>query len=137
MLANIRKPLLIFSNFLLIFSNVLTIINSSLSENFIVSRTTLAEREVNIKMTTEFSFGVGPSQHPCFAAKFSFGVGPSQHPCFAVLGDEQLESLQRNKNAKNRDSSTAFDANKLRKFYEERKIVEFSKLLEVCIKTFT
>ena len=121
MLANIRKPLLIFSNFLLIFSNVLTIINSSLSENFIVSRTTLAEREVNIKMTTEFSFG----------------VGPSQHPCFAVLGDEQLESLQRNKNAKNRDSSTAFDSNNLRKFYEERKIVEFSKLLEVCIKTFT
>ena len=81
------------------------------SENFVVTGTTLAERDVDITMTKEFSFGVGLSQQPRFAA----------------LNNEQLEYLQKKKNAKNTDSST-FGGSTLKKFCEETKIGDFSKL---------
>ena len=98
-------------------SNVLTGINSSPSENFVVTGITLAERDVVTTMTTDFSFG----------------VGLSQQPRFAVLDDAELEALQKKKNAKNTDSSTAFGANTLKKFCKETKFGDFSKLSELSI----
>ena len=66
--------------------------------------------------------------------EFSFVVEIIQQPRFAVLDDEQLESLQKKKNAKN-TGSTAFGANMQKKFCVETKIGEFSKLSELSFDT--
>ena len=65
--------------------------------------------------------------------EFSFGVGLSQQPRFTVYDDDELQSLQVKKNAKRTKQSTTYGSNTLKKFCEERKIANFSRLVDVPI----
>ena len=65
--------------------------------------------------------------------EFSFGVGLSQQPRFTVYDDDELQSLQVKKNAKRTDQCTTYGSNTLKKFCEETRIADFSRLVDIPI----